>query len=199
MLVQTVTNIDIARMEPGSEPAGFTASSARTGGGGVGEWRVIADPTATDRHVIAQVSEDPVDYRFPLAVYDPVSAANVDVVIRFKPVGGKIDQAGGAVVRLTTADDYYVARANALEDNVRFYRVTNGRREQLKGVDTKVTPNQWHTLGLRAQGDQFAVAFDGKLLFTVEDRTFAGPGRVALWTKADSVTSFDAITIRLLP
>jgi hypothetical protein len=128
-------------------------------------------------------------------VYNPVSARNVDVVVRFKPVAGKVDQAGGIAVRLTTPDDYYVARANALEDNVRFYRVVKGKREQLQGANVKVAPNQWHTLSLRAEGDKFTVAFDGKPLFTGRDKTFDNTGKAALWTKADSVTYFDSIAI----
>lgn len=98
-------------------------------------------------------SKDPTDYRFPLAIYKPVSAKNIDVVVRFKPVDGKVDQARGIVVRLTTPDDYYVVRANALEDNVCFYRVVKSKREQITGADTKVASNDWHTLGLRAEGE----------------------------------------------
>ena len=115
--------------------------------------------------------------------------------MRFKPVAGTVDQAGGIAVRLASPDDYYVVRANALEDNVRFYRVVNGRRQQIQGANVKVAPSQWHTLGLRAEGDRFTVSFDGKPLFTAEDGAFADPGKVALWTKADSVTHFDAISI----
>lgn len=122
----------------------------------------------------------------------------MDVVFRFKPVGGKVDQAGGIVVRLSTPDDYYVVRANALEDNVRLYRVVKGRREQIEGADTKVVGYQWHTLGLRAEGDRFTVSFDGKELFSARDATFGAPGKVALWTKADSVTHFDSLAIRPL-
>jgi hypothetical protein len=114
-------------MKPGLAPEDFTFS--RTGSGDVGDWRVVDDPKASNRRVIAQTSTDRTDYRFPLAVYQRVSAKNVDVMLRFKPVDGKVDQAGGIVVRLTTPDDYYVARANALEDNDRFYRVVKGRRE----------------------------------------------------------------------
>ena len=98
-------------------------------------------------------------------------------------------------MRLASPDNYYVVRANALEDNVRFYRVLNGRRQQIQGADVKVAPSQWHTLGLRAEGNRFTVSFDGKPLYTAEDGTFANPGKVALWTKADSVTHFDAISI----
>ena len=187
------TWIDISRMAPGLPPDGFTFW--RTGDGDVEEWLVLKDPTAISGQAIAQASKDPTDYRFPLAIYKPVSAENADVVVRFKPVGGKVDQAGGIVVRLTTPDDYYVVRANALEDNVSFYRVVKGQREQIKGADTRVASNEWHTLGVRAEGDRFTISFDGKQLFTAQDNTFAGPGKVALWTKADSVTHFDMITI----
>jgi hypothetical protein len=189
--------VDIAAMKPGFEPDGFIFG--RTGNGGPGEWWVVNDPTATGQTAIAQTSTDTTNYRFPVAIYQPVSVKDVDVVLRFKPVGGKVDQAGGIAVRLATPDDYYVARANALEDNVRFYRVVKGRREQIAGADTKVAGNQWHTLGLRAEGDRFTVSFDGKELFSARDATFGAPGKVALWTKADSVTHFDKLAIRQLP
>lgn len=90
-------------------------------------------------------------------------------------------------------------RANALEDNVRFYQVVKGRREQLAGADLKVTGNAWHTLALRAEGERFSISFDGKPLFAAEDATFTNAGKVALWTKADSVTYFDSLAIGSLP
>jgi glycosyl hydrolase family 59 (putative galactocerebrosidase) len=189
--------VDIPAMKPGFEPEDFTFW--RTGDGAAAEWRVVTDLTATGSTAVAQVSTDTTGYRFPLAVYKPVSAKNVEVMTHFKPVSGKIDQAGGIAVRLTTPDDYYVVRANALEDNVRFYRVVKGRREQIAGVDTKVTGSQWHTLSLRAEGARFTVSFDGKELFSADDSTIAAVGKVALWTKADSVTHFDNLTITLLP
>ena len=114
-------------------------------------------------------------------------------------VAGRVDQAGGIAVRVIDADNYYVVRANALEDNVRFYRVVKGRREQIDGANTKVASNEWHTLGLKAQDERFTVEFDGKTLFTAADKTFAGAGKVALWTKSDSVTRFDQIAVDLLP
>ena len=190
---QRAIHVDLAAMPLGGAPPGF--AFARTGSGASGEWRVVPDSSATAGRAIAQTSTDATDYRFPLAVFQPLSATDVDVTVRFKPVSGRVDQAGGVAVRLTTQDDYYVARANALEDNVNLYRVMKGRRQQITGVSAKVAGNQWHTLGLRAAGDRLAVTFDGRLLFTAEDRTFAGPGKVALWTKADSVTHFDAISI----
>ena len=189
--------IAIGQMKLGSAPTGFTF--ARTGKGGEAEWTVAEDQTASQGRAIEQTSTDRTDYRFPLAIHDSLSAANLDVEIRFKAVAGKIDQAGGIAVRLRDADNYYVVRANALEDNVRFYRVVQGRREQLGGANPKVTPNQWHKLGLRAEGERFTVSYDGKMLFRVIDRTFAEAGGVALWTKADSVTRFDEMTITTLP
>jgi glycosyl hydrolase family 59 (putative galactocerebrosidase) len=189
--------IAIDRMTLGSPPAGF--SFARTGRGREGEWSVTADRTAAAGQAIEQTSTDRTDYRFPLAIRESLSAANVDVEIRFKAVAGKTDQAGGIAVRLMDADNYYVARANALEDNVRFYRVVGGRREQLEGANLKVTSNEWHRLGLRAEGRRFTVSYDGKPLFTATDATFAAAGGVALWTKSDSVTRFDQVAITVLP
>jgi hypothetical protein len=187
------TQINIAGMRPGIAPLGF--SFGRTGNGAAGDWQVVADPSAAGQKAIGQISQDRTDYRFPLAVYDAISAKNVDVAVRFKPVDGTVDQAGGIAVRLASPDDYYVVRANALEDNVRFYRVVQGRRQQIQAADLKVAANQWHTLALRAEGDRFTVSFDGKPLFTAQDSTFPSPGKVALWTKSDSVTHFDAIAI----
>jgi hypothetical protein len=120
-------------------------------------------------------------------------------LVRFKAVAGTIDQAAGIAMRLIDFNNYYVVRANALEDNVRFYRVVKGRREQLESASLKVTANVWHTLALKAEGGRFTVDYDGKLLFTASDATFKDPGRVALWTKADSITRFDRIEINEQP
>jgi hypothetical protein len=190
---QSTIQVDITNMRVGVAPPGFEFTL--TGGGPVSAWKVVADPTATAQKAIAQTSQDRTDYRFPLAVYLPLSTQNVDVTVHFKPVSGEVDQAGGIAVRFADRDNYYVARANALEDNVRFYRVVNGRRHQIQGANLKVASNEWHTLGLRAEGSRFTVSFDGKPLYTAEDGTFSASGRVALWTKADSVTHFDAISI----
>jgi hypothetical protein len=201
MLVSTISlaqntpiEIDTSAMQTGGDPEDFTFW--RTGQGAGGEWTVVGDPTAAKGRAIAQISKDRTDYRFPLAVYKPFSGKNLEISVRFKPVAGTVDEAGGVAVRLLTPDDYYVARANALEDNVRFYRVVKGKREQLASANTKVSANQWHTLALKAEGDRFTVSFDGKALISAQDGTFPDAGKVALWTKADSVTYFDTISIR---
>jgi hypothetical protein len=188
--------IDIGALAPNLAPE-FTIW--RTGQGAPAQWAIVADPTAAGGRAIAQTSTDKTDYRFPLAIYKPYSGKNVEVSIRFKPVSGSVDQAGGIALRLQTPDDYYVVRANALEDNVRFYRVVKGKREQLAGTNTKVSTNTWHTLALKAEGDRFTVSYDGKELYTASDTTFGEAGKVALWTKADSVTYFDNLTIQPLP
>ena len=189
--------IPLAPTQAGKLPAGFQV--ARTGKGTPAAWSVVADASVPGGQVLAQTSTDQTDYRFPLAIYDGVTAANVEVTVRFKAVAGRVDRAGGIAVRLADPDNYYVLRANALEDNVNFYRVVKGTRTQIKGFGTKVSSDVWHTLGIQAEGDNFSVSFDGKLLFTVNDRTFTNAGKVALWTKADSVTQFADLTIQKLP
>jgi hypothetical protein len=189
--------IAIEKMEIGAAPADF--DFGLTGQGGPGKWVVTRDASAIGGRAIEQSSTDRTDYRFPLAIYKPLSAKNVDVSLRFKSVAGSVDQAGGIALRLVDTDNYYVARANALEDNVRFYRLSNGRRIQIAGANLKVSANEWHALGLKAEGESFTVTFDGKELYRATDKSITAAGRVALWTKADSVTRFDRIEIKPLP
>jgi len=172
--------------------------TALTGQGKPGDWKVVEDASAEGGRALAQLNADPTDYRFPLAIYEPTFPSDVEATTRFKAISGKEDQAGGVVVRLTDRNNYYIARANALENNVHFFRVVGGRRQELAGANTKVASGVWHTLALRAEGNRFTVSFNGKQLFTHTDRTFASPGKVALWTKADSVTRFDWIEIKAL-
>jgi hypothetical protein len=173
-------------------------ATALTGQGKPGKWAVLEDASAEGKRALAQLDPDPTDYRFPLAIYGPIFPSDVEVTTRFKAISGKVDQAGGVIVRLIDHNNYYLARANALEDNVHFYRVVRGRRQELAGANTKVASGVWHTLTLRAEGNRFSVAFNGKPLFTHTDRTFNSPGKIALWTKADSVTRFDWIEIKPL-
>jgi hypothetical protein len=187
----------IDKMQAGAAPGDF--EFARTGQGGPGRWIVVSESASPGGRAIEQSSTDATSFRFPLAIYKPVSARNVDVTLRFKALTGKVDQAGGIAVRVRDQDNYYVVRANALENNVRFYRVVKGQREQLESANIKVTAKEWHDLGLKAEGERFTVSYDGKPLFTASDKTFAEAGRVALWTKADSVTRFDQIKIVPLP
>jgi hypothetical protein len=188
--------IDFSGVPVGQLPTDFM--TARTGSGAVSVWVVQEDASAEGGRVLAQTSTDQTDYRFPLAIYEKLSPANVDISVRFRAVGGRVDRAGGIAVRLTDASNYYVVRANALEDNVNFYRVVQGSRREISGSSTKVASGVWHLLGLRAEGDNFVISFNGKTLFTAKDATFANAGKVALWTKADSVTHFHSLKISTL-
>ncbi|HTE35407.1 MAG TPA: hypothetical protein VK630_02580 [Reyranella sp.] len=145
--------------------------------------------------MLAQTSTDETDYRFPLAVFDQPALQDLDVAVRFKPVSGEVDRAAGIAVRLVDRDNYYVVRANALEDNVRLYRVVKGDRHQFAGANVKVPSGVWQELRLVVRGTRFEVFFEGRSLYVATDAVFATAGRVALWTKADSVTSFDDLRI----
>jgi hypothetical protein len=171
------------------------------GEGGPGRWQIVRDDTAEDGKALAQLSTNTAAYRFLVAIYRPVEAANIEITARFKPISGKVDRAGGVIVRAIDASNYYIARANATENNVRFYRIANGKRTQLATADNvKVASGQWQTLTLRAEGDRFTVLFNGKVMHATTDKTNSpGTGRVGLWTKSDSVTRFDRIEIRPPP
>jgi hypothetical protein len=135
---------------------------------------------------------------YPLALKEDTNIRDGLVEVKFKPISGSEDRAGGIVWRAKDANNYYVVRANALEDNVVLYKTVNGIRSSLDlvgkkggyGVKTAVPANQWHTLRVEFTGPRFNVVFNGKPLFAVEDATFAEAGMVGLWTKADSVTLF---------
>ena len=178
----------------GKPPARFRF--ARTGQGSEGMWVVQADPTAPSKpNVLAQTSTDDTDYRFPIAILEEGSFKDVDLSVKFKAVSGKVDQAGGLSFRVQDANNYYVVRANAAEDNYRLYHVVAGRRRQFAGVNLKVTANQWHTLRVVAAGNQFQCYYDGELKIEAKDDTLASAGKVGLWTKADSVTYFDDLSV----
>lgn len=200
--VSTITlNFDAS--ETGALPAGF--SPALTGDGGPAAWAIKEDATApSGGKVLAQTSADATSYRFPLCVYDNVTAKDVEVSVKFKAVSGKVDQAAGIVWRYHDKDNYYIVRANAVEGNVVLYKVEKGKRADLKplgaellayGRKTAVPSGQWQTLQVVAKGSRFGVFLNGEHLFDVEDNTFTAAGKVGLWTKADSVTFFDDLKI----
>jgi hypothetical protein len=139
-----------------------------------------------------------VDNRFPLCVVDTVKASDVELGVSFTPIAGKIDQAAGLMFRVKDANNYYVARANALENNVNLYHVVRGVRRQIAGVDVPVVTGKTQQLGVRIGGDAIEVSFDGRSLINVNDRTIQGSGAVGLWTKADSLTAFYELTVSVL-
>jgi hypothetical protein len=195
-----VINFESDRL--GQPPGSFTF--ALTGGGKPGVWVVKKDETSADRgNVVAQTDADSTSYRFPLAIYNDVTAKDVDLSVRFRPISGRGDQGAGLVWRYVDANNYYIVRANALEGNVVLYKVQNGKRTDLPligsgrtyGKKADVAKDKWSVLGLTARGNRFTVSLNGQGLYDVEDGTFAAAGKIGLWTKADSVIHFDDLTI----
>ncbi len=200
-----VVTIDFNKDMTGSPPSGF--STALTGRGQPGKWVVMRDDASPDHgNVLAQLDGDTTDYRFPVCVYDALSAKDVDVSVKFKSVSGRGDQGAGIVWRYKDKDNYYIVRANALEGNVVLYKVQNGTRTDLPlkglgrtyGMKERVPSGQWGILRVVAKGNLFEVYHEGKKLFEVEDDTFKEPGKVGVWTKADSVIYFDDLQITVL-
>ena len=144
----------------GAAPAKF--HSARTGQGTEGKWAVMADATAPSKpNVVAQTSTDKTDYRFPLLIADEGSFKDLELSVRFKAVSGEVDRAAGLVFRLKDANNYYIVRANALEDNYRLYHVVAGSRRQFAGAKFKVTSGEWHKLRYEWSGTRLMATLDG--------------------------------------
>jgi hypothetical protein len=178
----------------GAPPKGF--SFGRTGSGAAGKWLVRREKDApSGANVLAQLDPDPTDDRFPVAFADEPSLQNARVSVRCKTISGEVDQVCGVVLRLKDSNNYYLARSNALESNIRFYYVKDGKRTQLTSWSGAVTHAVWHELAVEAKGDQFQVFWDQKKVLDAKDQTFPGAGKIGLWTKADAVTWFDDLTV----
>jgi hypothetical protein len=170
---------------PGTLPAGWIAGVT---GKGAHCWAVEADLDASSApNVLRQSGVGD----FPWCVKKDVALADGFVEVKFKSLGGREDQAGGVVWRWKDGGNYYVARANALEDNVSLYYTECGRRITIKYVDAPVAKNSWHVLRVEFGGVRIRVLLDGKAYLEVDDSHIAGAGAVGVWTKADSVTAFD--------
>lgn len=184
------TSINIGKDGVGAAPAGFDVSRGR--------WRIVGDTTATTGLAIEQAGVQPADDRFPLAIYKTAAVKNAEISLRLKADGGKSDQGGGIAVRLSSPQDYYLVQVDALRDRVLFSLVSNGASEEIVGVDADIASHTWHALTVRAVDNQFTVSLDGVWVFTGFDKTLSHAGRVALWTKGDSITRFDQIEIEPL-
>ena len=170
---------------PGTLPAAWEQGVT---GKGAPRWAVRQDASAPSAPNVLQQSGSGT---FPWCVLRSSSLENGFVEVKFKALSGRQDQAGGIVWRWKDGDNYYVARANALENNVSLYYTADGRRNTIKYVDAPVPSNVWHTLRVEFSGKRIKVALDGKTYIELEDSRISGPGAVGLWTKADSVTAFD--------
>ena len=178
-------SVNFDNLPLGIAPAGWTATKTGTGDA---KWTVEKDDTAPSKPNVLKQSGQAT---YPVCLKDDTSLRDGFVEVKFKPISGREDQAGGLVWRAKDSNNYYVARANAMEDNVTIYHTINGRRSEKMRVSMKVASNQWHTLRVDFQGAHFVVGFDGKKALDWNDETFKDAGRVGVWTKADSVTLFD--------
>jgi len=177
----------------GSAPKGWTMTMT---GRGNPQWTVEKDETAPSK---ANVLKQSGNATYPLALMDGTSIKDGFIAVRFKAVSGTLDRAAGLVWRAGDANNYYVVRANALEDNVVLYKTVNGVRSALDivgreggyGVNIPVPAGQWHTLRVEFTGTRFKAIYNGEALFEVEDATFTEAGQIGLWTKADCVAVFD--------
>ena len=174
----------------GAPPPGWTATKT---GSGEAKWTIEKDDTAPSKPNVLKQSGQAT---YPVCIKDDTNLKDGFVEVKFKPISGKEDQAGGVIWggviwRAKDSNNYYIARANALEDIVTIYDTVKGRRTERKRTNTKVASNQWHTLRVDFQGNHFTVTFDGKKAIEWDDATFTEAGKVGVWTKADSVTLFD--------
>jgi len=184
-LVAAQTTESFDKLPAGEPPAGWTVGVTGTGSS---KWTVEKDESAPSQPNALKQSAQAT---FPICLRNETSVKDGFVEVKYKAISGEKDQVGGVIWRAKDADNYYIARANALEDNVTIYRVVNGKRSSFKNTETKVTPAEWHTLRVDFSGSQFTVSLDGKKVIESADETFKDAGKVGLWTKADSVTLFD--------
>ena len=170
---------------PGTLPPHWLGTQT---GRGTAKWSIEkADDAPSKPNVLKQSGEA----TFPVCIKEDTQLKDGFVEVKFKPVEGKEDRAGGVIWRCKDANNYYIARANALEDNVTIYHTIGGRRVAFKSANTKVASGVWHTLRVDFRGSHFTVTYDGTKVIEADDTSFADAGKVGVWTKADSVTLFD--------
>jgi len=181
----TAETVNFDHMEVGTVPPGWTAAQT---GSGTAKWTVEKDDSAPSKPNVLKQSGQAT---FPVCFKNGTNIKDGFVEVKFKPVAGREDQAGGVIWRLQDANNYYIARANALENNVTIYHTIKGKRTEKKRTKMEVSPGAWHTLRVDFRGNHFTVTFDGRKAIEWNDDTFKTAGKVGVWTKADSVTEFD--------
>ncbi len=180
--------IRFSTQRTGALPAGWVCGVT---GHGNPTWNIEADTTDPGHgNVLKQSGSGD----FPWCVNQAASVTDGFVEARFKPVSGREDQAGGVVWRWKDGNNYYVARANALENNVSLYYTADGRRHTIQYREAPMAAGVWHTLRVEFVGNRIQVALDGKRYINVADDRISGAGAVGVWTKADSVTLFDTVS-----
>jgi hypothetical protein len=202
--------IDFSECKPNETPKGFR--SAVAGGGPAGDWKIVLDevpsllapvsPKAArsyKRPVLAQLSRDRTDERFPLMIYDEESFGDFTLSTRFKIVEGEVEQIAGVAFRLQDERNFYYVRASALSGTFYFFKVVDGLRGPPIGVNIPVPKGVWHDLSIECRGTRIRVLFNGKEGFPpLDDKSFAS-GKIAFWTKSDAVSYFGETRIVYTP
>jgi len=171
-------------------PPGFT--SALAGGGRPGIWRAVAEeiPGLPPASVLAQTSADVTDERFPMLIYEKLKFDDFTLTTKFKIVDGVAEQMAGIVFRYQDEKSFYVMRASALGNNVRFYKVVGGIRSQPIGPNVSVPKGEWHELKIECRGNKIRGWLNGReVIPELTDTSFAA-GKIGFWTKSDSLGRF---------
>jgi hypothetical protein len=177
--------INFDNLKTGAPPPGWTAGQT---GSGAAKWTIERDETApSPPNVLKQSGQA----TYGVCIKDDTSIKDGFVEVKFKPISGTTDRAGGLIWRAKDTDNYYVTRANAVGGNISIYHTIKGQRVTFKSISMKVTSGEWHMLRVNFQGNQFAVIFDGKTVIEAADDSFPDAGKVGVFTRADSVTLFD--------
>jgi hypothetical protein len=182
----TIAMIDIGTGANGSAPAEFELQ---------GQWALVRDPTASNGVALQYFGAPAAKDESPLAIYKPAFLKNAEISLRLKPDERQSDRAAGVAVRLRSPQEYYLVQIDARREEIVFSRVKDGVSEEIAGVDADISPQGWHTLTVRVVDNEFTVFFDGQWAFTGFDKALSQPGSVALWTRGNSITRFDDITI----
>jgi hypothetical protein len=181
---------------PLTTPDGRVAcTQGMTGVGRPPSWQPVGDPDAPDGWALTEAAGDPTDLRFPLCIAQQAVTRDFDATLRFKPIGGTRAQVAGFMFRAQSANDYYVVRANSLDNSVRLYRMEKGKRSQLASKEAPLETGKWHSLRVISANDRFEVALDGKPLFDVTDRSLPQAGPMGVWSQADSVTRYGSLLV----
>ncbi|OGS01976.1 MAG: hypothetical protein A3G41_01975 [Elusimicrobia bacterium RIFCSPLOWO2_12_FULL_59_9] len=163
-----------------------------------GSWSIqTVEDAPSGVKVLVQRSKGSGDF-FNLAFVKDSSYKNLELSVRLKALAGGEEQGGGVLWRYQDSRNYYIARANPLEDNLCLYKVVRGKRKLLKSAQLNILPG-WHELQIQMRGRRIECLFDGKTLLEAQDSTFPEAGRVGLWTKADAQTAFDDLAAATLP
>lgn len=201
---------DFSQYSPGASPTGFV--SRVNGDGPPGDWKIVEDeipialeplsanaPKTAKRYVLAQMAQEKTDEHFPLLIYTGETFGDFTLKTRFKCVGGSVERMAGIAFRVQDEKNYYVVRASSLGNSFRFYKVVNGERSPPIGPQVEIPSGVWHELSVECKANQIKFLLNGKeLIPPLTDNSFSA-GKIAFWTKSDSVSYFTDTRISYTP